>query len=133
MHASSTPLTSAIVLDHLQVCIPQGGEPQARAFWGDLIGLEEVTKPSALLDQRGCWFRLGAVGLHLGILDPFVPSTKAHPALRITDTSTLDELVARLEAAGHPAEWAEVPIAAARCKVRDPFGNLVELLVGTTG
>ena len=122
-----------ILLDHVQVCCPPGGEPAARAFWGDLIGLPEVTKPAEMSDQRGCWFRMGAVGLHIGILDPFEPARKAHPALRLPTRDALDDLVARLEAAGHPVAWADVPIAEARCKLDDPFGNLVELLVGTTG
>jgi hypothetical protein len=42
-------------------------------------------------------------------------------------------VVARLEQVGLTVEWADPPIADARCKVRDPFGNLIELLVGTTG
>jgi len=124
---------TAIGLDHLQVCIPPGTEETARAFWSGIIGLEEVPQAPELNSVTGCWFRLGAVGLHIGVQDPFVPSQKAHPALRISDRAALDVLVARLEAAGHPVEWAEVPVAEARCKVRDPFGNQVELVVGTTG
>ncbi|MCW2972950.1 MAG: glyoxalase [Thermoleophilia bacterium] len=122
-----------VALDHVQVCCPPGGEDAARAFWNGLLGLPEVVKPAGMDDPRGCWFRMGAVGLHVGILDPFTPARKAHPALRISDVAALEGLVRRLEAAGHPVTWSKVPIAEARCKVDDPFGNLVELLVGTTG
>lgn len=124
---------SIVALDHVQVCCPPGGEDGARAFWGGLLGLAEVDKPAALASRGGCWFRMGETGLHVGVLDPFEPALKAHPALRVTDIAALDALVARLEAAGHAVEWAAEPIAEARCKLRDPFGNLVELLVGTTG
>lgn len=120
--------------DHVQVCCPPGGEDVARAFYGGVLGLPEVSKPEELAGRGGCWFRVGAgQGLHVGVLDPFVPSTKAHPALRIVDVPALEELAARISDAGHAVHWADVPVADARCKVLDPFGNLVELLVGTTG
>lgn len=122
-----------VALDHLQVTCPPGGEDQARAYWGGLLGLEEVVKPAELASRGGCWFRIGRVGLHVGVQDPFVPADTAHPALRVETLEGLAELAAQLADAGYPVDWAEVPIAAARLKTRDPFGNLVELLVGTTG
>ena len=121
-------------IDHVQLCCPQGGEELARAFWGGVVGLVEVPKPTELAGRGGCWFRLGPdTGLHVGVLEPFTPQGKAHPALRLADRASLNALVANIEDAGHVVEWAEVPVAEARCKLRDPFGNLVELLVGTTG
>jgi catechol 2,3-dioxygenase-like lactoylglutathione lyase family enzyme len=120
--------------DHAQVCCPRGAEDEAREFYGRVLGLAEVPKPEPLAARGGCWFRVGAgQGLHVGVLDPFVPSTKAHPALRVRDVPALEELAARIAEAGYAVDWADVPIAEARCKVTDPFGNLVELLVGTTG
>ncbi len=121
-------------LDHVQVCCPRGGEADARAFYGGVLGLAEVSKPPELAHRGGCWFSIGAgQGLHIGVLEPFAASAKAHPALRVRDVGSLQALVDRITGAGHAVEWAEVPIAQARCKVTDPFGNLVELLVGTTG
>ena len=29
-------------LDHVQVCVPRGAEPQAREFYGQLLGLTEA-------------------------------------------------------------------------------------------
>ncbi|MCW2924147.1 MAG: glyoxalase [Thermoleophilia bacterium] len=127
------PSRPVIGVDHFQVCCPRGGEGAARAFYGDLLGLPEVPKPGVLASRGGCWFRAGATGLHVGVLEPFVPSTKGHPALRVRDLETLEALAARLGEAGHPVDWSDEPVADARCKLRDPFGNLVELLVGTTG
>ncbi len=120
--------------DHVQVCCPPGGEDTARSFYGGVLGLPEVAKPAPLAARGGCWFRVGAgQGLHVGVLDPFAAATKAHPALRVRDVVVLNSLVERIEAAGYVVEWADEPVAEARCKVEDPFGNLVELLVGTTG
>lgn len=120
--------------DHVQVCCPRGAEDEARAFYGDVLGLVEIPKPAELAGRGGCWFQVGAdQGLHVGVLDPFVPATKAHPALRVSDVPSLEALVRRVETAGVTVEWADVPVADARCKLRDPFGNLLELLVGTTG
>lgn len=119
--------------DHVQVCCPPGGEDVARAFYGGVLGLPEVAKPASLVGRGGCWFRVGEQGLHVGVLDPFVPAAKAHPAIRVRDVAVLEQVVARLAEAGHAVSWADVPIADARCKVHDPFLNLVELLVGTTG
>lgn len=133
MAGSVAIMTTFLGFDHVQVCCPPGGEHRARAFWSGVLGLDEVAKPAALTDRGGCWFRAGDQGLHVGVLDPFVPSTKAHPAIRIRDVASLEALVERIEQAGIDVEWAEQPIAEARCKLHDPFGNLVELLVGTTG
>lgn len=120
--------------DHIQVCCPPGCEDQARTFYGGVLGLDEVPKPAELASRGGCWFQVGAgQGLHIGVLDPFIPATKAHPALRVLDLDSLEALVDRIRDAGHQVVWADVPIADARCKVTDPFGNLIELLVGTTG
>jgi len=123
-----------IGFDHVQVCCPTGGEDQARAFYSGLMGFDEVDKPAELAGRGGCWFQIGAgQGLHVGVLKPFAPATKAHPAIRVVDVPTLEQLVEELQAGGVAVEWADVPVADARCKLHDPFGNLIELLVGTTG
>lgn len=127
-------MTDFLGFDHVQVCCPCGQEDAARSFYADLLGLPEVDKPRELESRGGCWFQVGAgQGLHVGVLEPFAPATKAHPALRLADVPKLQRLVDRIAAAGHHVEWAERPVAEARCKVTDPFGNLIELLVGTTG
>jgi catechol 2,3-dioxygenase-like lactoylglutathione lyase family enzyme len=47
-------------LDHVQVAAPPGCETDARRFYGDLLGLEEVEKPAPLQARGGAWFRCGA-------------------------------------------------------------------------
>ena len=52
-------LVTILGIDHVQVAAPAGGEVQARAFYGGLLGLEELPKPEPLRARGGCWFRAG--------------------------------------------------------------------------
>jgi ribosomal protein S18 acetylase RimI-like enzyme len=110
-------------VDHVQIAAPPGGERAARAFYGDLLGLEEIPKPERLRSRGGAWFVVGDEQLHVGIEDPFAPARKAHPALAVPRADDLRALADRLAAAGHEMQW-DGP----RFYVADPFGNRVELL-----
>jgi GNAT superfamily N-acetyltransferase len=89
-------------LDHVQVAAPPGGEPVARAFYGELLGLDELPKPEPLRARGGVWFAVGDQQLHVGIEESFAE---------------------RLERAGHAVTWDGPRIYAA-----DPFGNRLELI-----
>ena len=65
-------------IDHVQVAAPRGCEAEARAFYGALLGFEELPKPEPLAARGGCWFRAGGQELHVGVEDPFVPDTLPH-------------------------------------------------------
>jgi catechol 2,3-dioxygenase-like lactoylglutathione lyase family enzyme len=109
----------------VQLAIPRGGEPVARRFYCEVLGLVEVPRPALMAGRGGCWFESGDVRIHLGVEDDFRPARKAHPALRCRD---YDGLLARLRAAGVEAlPAAEVP-GVTRCHVHDPFGNRIELI-----
>lgn len=117
-------------LDHVQVAAPPGCEGAARSFYGSLLGLEELEKPTLLAVRGGAWFRLGAHELHVGAVEPFTPATKAHPGLQVASREALVVLADRLAAAGHEVEWAdpdELP-GRARFHVHDPWGNRLEFL-----
>lgn len=111
-------------IDHVQVAAPHGCEPEARAFYGGLLGLEELPKPEPLAARGGCWFRAGGQELHVGVEEPFSPARKAHPGLVVDD---LDALATRLAAEGVELEWDETIPGTRRCHVADPFGNRLEL------
>ncbi|MGN6392831.1 MAG: VOC family protein [Gemmatimonadales bacterium] len=119
-------MSSRIVgLDHVQLAMPAGGEDQARAFYHDVLGFEEVAKPEAMRGRGGVWFRSGTVNLHLGVDPEFRAATKAHPALRVEG---LPAFIVRCTKAGHPVE-RDVPLPGMeRVHVNDPFGNRIELL-----
>ncbi|HEV8463245.1 MAG TPA: VOC family protein, partial [Gaiellaceae bacterium] len=110
-------------IDHVQVAAPPGREAEARAFYGELLGLEELPKPEPLAARGGCWFRAGAQELHVGVEDPFVPARKAHPGLVVAG---LDELAERLRAAGVEVTCDDSIPATKRFHAADPFGNRLE-------
>ena len=110
-------------IDHVQVAAPAGCEAEARAFYGTLLGLEELPKPEPLAARGGCWFRAGAQELHVRVEEPFAPARKAHPGLV---AGGLDELAARLAAAGIDVAWDDAIPGARRFHAADPFGNRLE-------
>ena len=112
-------------LHHVQLAIPEGGEDEARRFYGTVLGLAEVAKPDALAGRGGIWFEDGVLRLHLGVEIPFRPARKAHPAFRVAD---LDAAKARLDA--HGVAWrADIDLPGLRrVYVDDPHGNRIELL-----
>lgn len=112
-------------LHHVQLAMPPGREGVARSFWGDVLGMDEVTKPAALVARGGCWFRSGDLELHIGVEDDFRPARKAHPGILVDD---LDDLVARLTAAGIEAVPDDDFPGYRRVYVHDPFGNRLEFL-----
>jgi catechol 2,3-dioxygenase-like lactoylglutathione lyase family enzyme len=114
-------------LDHVQIAVPPGGEAQARAFYGRLLGLAEIPKPETMRASGGVWFALAGTELHIGIEEPFAPAGKAHPALSVAP-AVLDELAERLHAAGSPVKWDERLPGARRFYTEDPFGNRLELV-----
>jgi catechol 2,3-dioxygenase-like lactoylglutathione lyase family enzyme len=112
-------------IDHVQIAIPPGGEPAARAFFVGLLGMSEEEKPEALAARGGCWFRMGRVHLHCGVESPFQPQRKAHAAFLISD---LDALVEKLAKAGSPIRWDETVAGRRRFYTDDPFGNRLEFI-----
>ena len=112
-------------LDHIQLAIPPGGEVVARAFWCDLVGLDEMPKPAALRDRGGLWLGLAGAELHLGVQPGFTPAQKAHPGFVAAD---LAALATRFTEAGHPIHWNHLLTDRRRFFTEDPFGNRLEFL-----
>lgn len=109
-------------LDHVQIAIPVGGEPRARAFFVDVLGMIEIPKPSPLAARGGAWFRAGAAEIHVGVEADFVPARKAHPALLV------DGLRVFVHEAGLDVRWNDEIPGLERCHLDDPFGNRIELV-----
>ena len=113
-----------IGIEHVQLAMPPGREAEAREFYGDLLGIPEIPKPSELAKRGGAWFENGAVKIHLGVEQDFHPARKAHPALLVRD---LTVLVEHLRKSG--VQVTEDPLAGHfRVYIADPFGNRIELL-----
>lgn len=123
-------------LHHVQVACPPGAEDGARRFYGQGLGMSEVVKPAALAGRGGCWFRAYddqdavVAEIHVGVEDPFVPASKAHPALLLDDEAALEATGSQLEALGFAVDWTERHTfdGHQRFHTRDASGNRVEVL-----
>jgi catechol 2,3-dioxygenase-like lactoylglutathione lyase family enzyme len=118
---------SIVGVDHVQVAAPAGCEPQARRWYGGLLGLAEIEKPAALRGRGGAWFACGAQQLHVGVEEPHRPAGKAHPALAVA-AGTLGALAKRLEGAGAKVDWDDANPPLRRFYTSDPWGNRIELV-----
>jgi len=121
---AAMPDPALVAIDHVQLAIPRSAEAACRPFFTEILGMREIEKPPALRDRGGLWFRAAGVEVHLGVDPDFRPAQKAHPAFRVTN---LDDLAARLEAAGTPTRWDEA-IAGRRRFFVDPVGNRLEFI-----
>ena len=108
-------------IDHVQLAAPPGCEAEARRFFGELLGLEELEKPESLRARGGVWFRVGAQQLHIGVEPEFAPARKAHPAFAV---SRYDELLDRLRP--RALRWPTTPRSPA-------FAGAIHTIRGGTG
>jgi catechol 2,3-dioxygenase-like lactoylglutathione lyase family enzyme len=115
----------ALVLDHVQLAMPRGGESLADDFYVGLLGLTALEKPAVLAVRGGRWYALGEHQLHLGVEEDFRPSAKAHVAL-VCDS--FDDLLAQLRHANVRVIDDEALEDVVRAYAYDPFGNRLELI-----
>ena len=110
---------------HVQIAIPGEGEDAGRAFYGGLLGLDEVAKPEPLAARGGCWFRGSSIEIHLGIDPEFRPARKAHVAIVVDD---LERAKQELAANGVVISEDDFEIGFRRFYADDPFGNRLEFV-----
>ena len=94
----------------------------ARAFYCDNLGLPEIPRPPFKVD--GFWLQAGEQQVHVA-QGTEVAHLRNHVALAVED---LVATCAELEAAGISVSRGRVPGGADQASVRDPWGNLVELV-----
>ncbi len=116
-------------LDHIQLALPAGAESRMRAFYCDLLDMQDIPKPAPLAGRGGFWVRAGAVACHFGVDPDFRPATKAHPAFVVSD---LDALAHRLSDAGHDVHWDQALPDVTRFFTNDPVGNRIEFIAQNT-
>ncbi len=108
--------------------------PAAECFYGDLLGLAEVSRWSG--DRNAVWFDAGD-GVAIGLWTPETGGEKAihhgrggshvHFALRIPHGS-IDAWQVRLEATGRPVTRVDFGNGNRSVYIDDPDGNCVELM-----
>jgi catechol 2,3-dioxygenase-like lactoylglutathione lyase family enzyme len=119
-------------LQHVAIACPPDSDQAARAFYGDLLGLKEITPPASLRSLGVLWYQLGdASELHIFVEQPSGQDLSGrHFCLAVED---VEALRLRLIDAGIKVA-ADVPIPdRPRYFVRDPFGNLIELTTIDSG
>ncbi len=108
---------------------------RAARFYTEVLGLTPIPRPD--LGFEGAWFACGLQELHLIRTEAAGPASRGHVAYAIDDG---DAARAALERAGVPFEERRAPAGAApaagrgevrRFFLRDPDGNLIELVVGS--
>lgn len=127
-YASHASPKAFLGIDHVQLAAPPGCEADARRFFGELMGLEELPKPAPLAARGGLWFQCGAQQIHIGVEKDFRAAKKAHPALRLRDAAAIEALKARFQAAGIATRDDTEIATAARFFAEDPWGNRLEFV-----
>jgi len=112
-----------------QVFIPMQPEEEEdlRQFYLGLIGLQEMRAPNFPDDSDGFWAVSGRRQIYFGTRPSFAFDAESLPAFPLVG---LDDVVARLEAAGYHVTWDESHAYIRRCVVVDPAGTSVILIAG---
>jgi extradiol dioxygenase family protein len=108
------------------VLAPPGGIGEAARFYAEVVGLQEIERPSTM-GGVGAWFAAGSQQLHISEEDGFKPARRAHPAFEVGGAE-LDALAARLEDASAEVRWDDRLPDARRFYTFDPAGNRLEFL-----
>jgi catechol 2,3-dioxygenase-like lactoylglutathione lyase family enzyme len=93
------------------------------AFY-ELLGLVRVDPPPSLA-ERAAWMQGEATQIHLMWVDEPVALPRGHVAVL---AESYEQVVEALRSAGHEVEPRQEHWGAPRSYVRDPAGNLVELM-----
>ena len=113
-------------IHHAMVTIPIGAEDEARAFYCDILGLEEVEKPDSLKGRGGLWLQVGDQQVHIGVEEAnYRAETRAHLAYLVTNLTELRDKLESMEIV--TKDNAPIPNFV-RFEIRDPFGNRIEFI-----
>ncbi len=111
-------------VQHVSIPRPPGHHAEARAFYGDVLGLEEIPIPKSIEHLDLIWFRLGDTEIHLFAQAQQDPPSGRHLCIEVDDVQAVRE---RLEAAGYVTEDT-IPIPGRpRFFCLDPFNNRLEI------
>jgi catechol 2,3-dioxygenase-like lactoylglutathione lyase family enzyme len=118
------------LIHHVQIFVPKELEESAKRFYGELLGLREVTKPAAFKDLGGAWYQCGANQLHLSIMRRAKEAEDNHGSPRHVCYMVGD--LGRAESVLRQAGVEIIPDDRphdqwTRFFVRDPGGNYIEI------
>lgn len=113
-------------LHHVNVTTPPELEQAVKEFYGSVLGLKQVPKPSASR-QSGAWYQIGATQLHLSVENEArAPLSSRHVCFTVSDLRAAEM---RFREAGVEIIPDARPVpGTARFYVRDPAGNMLEIV-----
>ena len=111
-------------LNHIQICIPKNKEEEARNFYCNFLGLEEIEKPEYLRKNGGFWLRIADIELHIGA-ENLENKSKRHPAFEV---EKLERIKQELNKHGVRIKEDKSLPKFNRFSFYDPFNNRIELL-----
>jgi catechol 2,3-dioxygenase-like lactoylglutathione lyase family enzyme len=115
-------------LQHTSIPMPPGGDENARAFYGAVLGMREIAKPEGLAAMTVIWFAANDDGDEVHVFkDEHLGRNSAaqHLCLEVDD---IEAYKARLGEHGYEVRVPETIQNRPRLFVRDPFDNLIELV-----
>ena len=115
-----------VALHHVNVTVSPDAEPDAKNFYGNVLGLEQLPKPSGTRPS-GAWYRIGPNQLHLSVeKKDRGPLGTGHVCFTVSDLSAAEK---RFREAGVEIIPDPRPIeGTSRFYVRDPGGNMLEIV-----
>jgi catechol 2,3-dioxygenase-like lactoylglutathione lyase family enzyme len=112
-------------IQHVSIPRPPGSGAETRAFYRDLLGLEERPVPQSIQHLDLIWFQVGDLELHCFSEEPIHDPSGRHFCIQVDD---VEAVRARLVEAGYDP-WDADPIPGRpRFFCRDPFNNTIEFL-----
>lgn len=108
-------------LDHILISIPVGKTSEARSFYANVMGLEEIPGNHP---KGAIWFNIGDIQLHIRE-EPDQNCSDRHPAFEIED---MESAKAYLTSRGVVLSYSSDIDGRNRFFIRDPFDNRIEFL-----
>lgn len=123
-------MNMVIALQHVNVTVSPELEAATKEFYGSVLGLQQVAKPSTSR-QSGAWYQIGPNQLHLSVeTEERGPLSSRHICFTVDDLNAVE---ARFREAGvEIIPDARPAPGTARFYVRDPAGNMLEIVQGPT-
>jgi catechol 2,3-dioxygenase-like lactoylglutathione lyase family enzyme len=114
-------------LNHVTLAVPAGEHEKVRAFYGGVLGLNEVTPPGSVSGAYDIlWFQWLDILLHIDFTPPwFRPAENRHIAVEVKNIRAVRNY---LETRGAEIREAVVIPDRERFYVLDPFGNYFEFI-----
>ena len=114
-------------IHHIQIFVPREMEEQAKHFYGELLGLEEIPKPEPYRKNGGAWYRFGGNQLHMSLMrkpEDNLGSLR-HVCYMVSNVAVAEKI---MREAGVEIIPDDRPFVGwTRFYVRDPGGNYIEI------